>query len=128
MSKTPEQRWKASITSFRKKCQKIIQSSNSVRYAGIINEYGRTLTGMVRPGVIPLWTAEQVKNEFFIISTLMTLRKTYAQKVGALDYLVLSHPKVTIIAIQRKNITYYVSVDVKAKDIEKLILKFKKII
>jgi hypothetical protein len=128
MGKTPEQRWKASIITFRKKCQKIIQSSNSVRYAGIINEYGRTLTGMVRPGVIPLWTAEQVKNEFFIISTLMTLRKNYAQKVGALDYLVLSHPKVTIIAIQRKNITYYVSVDVNAKDIEKLILKFKKII
>jgi len=36
--------------------------------------------------------------------------------------------KVTILAFQRKNITYYVSVDVKAKDIEKLILKFKKII
>jgi len=128
MVKAPEQRWKASIISYRKKCQKIIQASNSVRYAGIINEYGRTLTGIVRPGIIPLWTAEQVKNEFFIISTLMTLRKTYAQKVGALDFLVLSHPKVTILAFQRKNITYYVSVDVKAKDIEKLIFKFKKII
>jgi len=86
------------------------------------------LTGIVRPGVIPLWTAEQVKNEFFIISTLMTLRKSYAQKVGALDFLLLSHPKVTILAFQRKNITYYVSVDAKAEDVKSLISKIKKIL
>ncbi len=128
MVKTPEQRWKASIISNRKTCQKILGVSKSVRYAGVINEYGRTLTGIVRPGVIPLWTAEQVKNEFFIISTLMTLRKTYAQKVGALDFLLLSHPKVTILAFQRKNITYYVSVDAKAEDVKNLISKIKKIL
>ncbi|MFQ5532147.1 MAG: hypothetical protein ACE5ES_06035, partial [Candidatus Nanoarchaeia archaeon] len=102
--------------------------SKSVRYAGVINEFGRTLTGIVRPGIIPLWTAEQVKNEFFIISTLMTLRKTYAQKVGALDFLLLSHPKVTILAFQRKNITYYISINAKAKDVENLIPKIKKIL
>lgn len=128
MVNTPEQRWKASIIAYRKKCQKIIGLSKSVRYAGIINEFGRTLTGMVRPGVVPLWAAEQVKNEFFIISTLMSLRKTYAQKVGALDFLVLSHPKVTILAFQRKNLTYYISVNAKAKDTESLILKIKKIL
>ena len=83
---------------------------------------------MVRPGVIPLWTSEQVKNEFFIISTLMTLRKTYSQKVGALDYLILQHPKVTIIAFQRKNITYYISINAKTKNIETLISKIKKIL
>ena len=128
MVNTPEQKWKASIIAYRKKCKKIIDLSKSVRYAGIINEFGRTLTGMVQPGVIPLWSAEQVKNEFFIISTLMTIRKTYSQKVGALDFLMLSHPKVTILAFQRKNITYYVSVNVKAKNTQELISKIKKII
>jgi hypothetical protein len=83
---------------------------------------------MVRPNTIPLWSAEEVKNEFFIISTLMTLRKLYAQKVGALDFLLLSHPKVTILAFQRKNITYYVSIDVKTKNIENLVSKIKKIL
>ena len=91
MVKTPEQRWKEAIVAYRKKCQKIIGISKSVRYAGVINEFGRTLTGMVRPGVIPLWSAEQVKNEFFIISTLMTLRKSYSQKTGPLDYMILQH-------------------------------------
>ena len=128
MIKTPQQKWKEAIVNYRKKCQKILGLSKSIRYAGIINEYGRTLTGMVRPNIIPLWSAEEVKNEFFIISTLMTLRKLYAQKVGALDYLLLSHPKVTIIAFQRKNITYYVSIDIKTKNIEGLATKIKKII
>ena len=126
MSKTPEQRWKSAIITYRKKCQKILEISKSIRYAGIINEYGRTLTGLVRPNTNPLWSAEQVKNEFFIISTLMTLRKSYADKVGVLDFMHLSHPKVTILAFQRKNITYYVSVDTKEKEVDSLILKIKK--
>ena len=128
MSKTPAQKWKSSIIAYRKKCQKILGTSKSIRYTGIINEFGRTLTGLVRPGVIPLWNAEQVKNEFFIISTLMTLRKTYDKKVGTLDYVLLQHPKVTILALQRKNITYYISIDSKTRDIEKLVSKIKKII
>ncbi len=128
MVKTPQEKWKESIIAYRKKCQKILNLSKSIRYAGIINEYGRTLTGLVRPNTIPLWSAEQVKNEFFIISTLMTLRKSYAKKVGVLDFMQLSHPKVTVLAFQRKNITFYVSVDVKIKNIETLISKIKKIL
>ncbi len=128
MIKTPQQKWKETIVSYRKQCQKILAISKSIRYAGIINEYGRTLTGLVRPNTIPLWSAEQVKNEFFIISTLMTLRKSYAQNVGTLDFLLLSHPKVTILAFQRKNITCYISVDVKTKNIESLVAKIKKVL
>ena len=128
MVKTPQEKWKESIIGYRKKCQKILNLSKSIRYAGIINEYGRTLTGMVRPNTIPLWTAEEVKNEFFIISTLMTLRKSYAKKVGILDFMHLSHPKVTILVFQRNNITYYVSVDIKTKNIETLVSKIKKIL
>jgi len=128
MVKTPQQKWKEAIISYRKICQKILAISKSIRYAGIINEYGRTLTGLVRPNTIPLWSAEQVKNEFFIISTLMTLRKSYAQNVGVLDFLLLFHPKVTILAFQRKNITYYISIDVKTKNIESLVSKIKKIL
>jgi hypothetical protein len=49
MVKTPAEKWKEAIIQYRKKCQKIIESSKSVRYAGVINAYGRTLTGIVRP-------------------------------------------------------------------------------
>ncbi len=59
MVKTPQEKWKESIITYRKKCQKILNLSKSIRYAGIINEYGRTLTGLVRPNTTPLWSAER---------------------------------------------------------------------
>ena len=126
--KTPQEKWKESILKYRKQCQQILKTSTSIRYVGVINQYGRTLTGMIKPGVKPLWASEQIKNELFIISSLMTLRKSHTKPVGELDYIVLKHPKVTIIAFQRKNLTYYLSVDGKAKSNEKIISSIKKII
>ena len=52
MAKTPEQKWKENIIQYRKKCQRILKISKSIRYVGVINQYGRTLTGIIRPGLI----------------------------------------------------------------------------
>ena len=128
MVKTPAEKWKEQIVQFRKKCQKIIELSKSIRYAGIVNNYGRTLTGIVRPNVKPLLKSEQVKNEFFIISTLMTLRKDTANAVGKLDYVLLQHQKVSIVIFQKNNMTYYISIDRREKSIDKIISSIKKII
>ena len=67
----------------------------------MVNEYGRTLTGIVRSNVKPLLKSEQVKNEFFIISTLMTLRRDTASAVGKLDYVLLQHQKVSIVIFKK---------------------------
>ncbi len=128
MVKTPAEKWKDTIIGYRKKCQKIIQVSKSVRYAGIINAYGRTLTGIVRSDVKPLLKSEQIKNEFFILSTLMNLRKDSINAVGKLNYVLLEHEKVSIIVFQKNNMTYYVSIERKEKKIDSIILKIKKII
>jgi len=128
MVKTPEQKWKGQISKFKKQCQKIMGVSKSIRYAGVINQYGRTLTGTIRPGTRPLLKSDQVKNEFFIISTLMTLRKEPSHAIGKLEYVVIRHQKVSIIAIQKEKITYYISVDAKEKGLTKTITKIKKII
>ncbi len=128
MVKTPAEKWKDTIINYRKKCQKIIQVSNSVRYAGVINAYGRTLTGIVRSNVTPLLKSEQIKNEFFILATLMNLRKNAADSVGKLNYVLLEHQKITIIIFQKNNMTFYVSIDRKEKNINPIISKIKKII
>ena len=128
MTKTPADKWKDTIIKYRKKCQDIMKVSENVRYAGIINQYGRTLTGIVRPNVTPLLKSEQVKNEFFIISTLMTLRKDSESAVGKLDYVVLQHQKVSIVILQKNKITYYVSIDKKENDIDKIISSIKKVL
>ena len=128
MQKTPQQKWNKSIIKFRKKCQQIMKVSKSIRYVGVINEYGRTLSGIIRPGVKPLLKSEQVKNEFFIISTLMTLRKSPDSPLGKLDYVVLKHQKVSILVFQQNKETYYVSISGKEKRLNKIIPKIKKLI
>ena len=128
MVKTPAEKWKDTVIKYRKQCQKIIQVSKSVRYAGVINQYGRTITGIVRPDVKPLLKSEQVKNEFFILSTLMNLRKDSEKAVGQLNYVLLEHQKVSIVILQKNNMTFYVSMDGKAKDIHQNISKIKKLI
>lgn len=128
MAKTPSEKWKDIIIKYRKQCQNILKISDSVRYAGVINVYGRTLTGMVRPNLKPLLKSEQVKNEFFILSTLMSLRKSTASTVGKLDYVILQHQKITIVILQKNDITYYISINRKEKNLEKIINSIKKII
>lgn len=128
MVKTPSEKWKDTIIGYRKKCQQIIQISKSVRYAGIINAYGRTLTGIVRSDVKPLLKSEQVKNEFFILATLMNSRKDATKAVGKLNYVLLEHQKVSIVVFQKSKITIYVSIDKKEKDVRLIISQIKKII
>ncbi len=128
MVKTPAEKWKEAIINYRKKCQKIMKVSKNVRYSGVINAYGRTLTGIVRPDVTPLLKSEQIKNEFFILSTLMNLRKGVSNVVGKLNYVLLEHQKVSIVIFQKNDMTFYVSIDRKSKDVKLIISKIKKLI
>jgi len=128
MVKTPADKWKETVIKYRKQCQKILQVSKSVRYAGVVNAYGRTLTGMIKPNLKPLLQSEDFKNELFVISTLTSLRKNSLDSIGKLEHVVLQHQKITIVILQKNNITYYVSINRKEKSLEKIISSIKKII
>ncbi|MGI0075238.1 MAG: hypothetical protein ACREA5_04765, partial [Nitrosotalea sp.] len=67
MQKTPNQKWAEQIAQYRKKCQGITELSKSIRYAGLINEYGRTLTGIFKPGLDVLLSNELARDEFFLV-------------------------------------------------------------
>ena len=75
MVKTPSEKWKKNILKYKKQCQTILGISNNIRYAGVINNYGRTLVGVMQPNLKPLLKSEDVKHEFFVTSTLVSLRK-----------------------------------------------------
>lgn len=128
MVKTPAEKWKETVIKYRKQCQKILEISNSVRYAGVVNAYGRTLTGMIKPNLKPLLQSEDFKNELFVISTLTSLRKNSLDTIGKLEHVVLQHKKITIVVLQKNNVTYYVSINRKEKSLEKIISSIKKII
>ena len=126
MIKSPSDKWKNSILKYKKQCQSIIQISNNIRYVGVINNYGRTLTGVIKPNLKPLLKSEEVKQEFFIISTLFSLRKNGVNSLGKLDYIILKHSKVNVIVFQKKDITFYVSINSKEKSLDKIISLIKK--
>lgn len=128
MVKTPADKWKETVIKYRKQCQKILQVSKSVRYAGVVNAYGRTLTGMIKPNLKPLLQSEDFKNELFVTSTLTSLRKNSLDSIGKLEHVVLQHQKITLVILQKNNITYYVSINRKEKSLEKIISSIKKII
>ena len=128
MVKTPVDKWKDTIIKYRKQCQNILKISKNIRYAGVINVYGRTLSGIVNPKLKPLLKSEQVKNEFFILSTLMSLRKDTSKTVGKLEHVILQHQKVIILILQKNDITFYISINRNERGIEKLISLIKKVI
>ena len=128
MVKTPADKWKDTVVKYRKQCQSILKISKNIRYVGVVNAYGRTLTGMIKPNLKPLLKSEQVKNEFFIISTLMSLRKETVSTVGKLEHVILQHQKITIVILQKNNVTFYVSIDRKEKGLEKILASIKRVI
>ena len=128
MKRTPADKWQDAVISYKKQCQNILKLSDHVRYAGVINAYGRTLTGIIKPNVKPLLKSEEIKNEFFIVSTLISLRQSSENDLGKLDYVILKHSKTNIIILHKNNVTFYVSINPKEKNSEQLVSKIKKII
>ena len=125
MGKTAADKWKNEIVNHRKKCQAILKISESIRYVGVINSYGRTLAGIVKSDVKPLLKTDQAKNEFFIIPTLINMRKDSSRVLGKMNYVLLQHQKVSILVLQKNAVTYYISLD-KSKDLDSIVSKIQK--
>ena len=130
MQKTPDQKRNEQITQYRKKCQDILELSGSIRYVGLINEYGTTLTGILKPGLTTLLSRESARNEFFLVSTLLTMRNKASSALGNMNHVIFKHDKISVIAFQRKEGIYYVSVNKNTTPdvVNNVILKIKKII
>jgi len=126
MVKTPADKWRDAIIKYKLQCQNILKLSNHIRYAGVINTYGKTLTGVIQPDLKPLLKSEEIKNEFFIVSTLISLRKANNSSIGKLNHIVFKHSKINIVVFHKKDITFYVSIDSKEKNLDKIISLIKK--
>ena len=128
MAKEPIEKWEEKIKDLRKKCKDALGVSGSIRYVGVINKYGRTLTGIMRSDISPLLKPGRVKDEFFIVSVMNGLRKTAAPDIGRLDHMVFYHKKVTIAVTYKGDTAFYFSIDKSEKNVEEIVGKIKKII
>ncbi len=128
MVKTPSDKWNSNIVKLRKNCQNILKLSKKIRYVGVINQYGRTMTGMLRSDTKPLLNTDHTKNEFFLISSLLNMRREFVKPIGKLDHITIQHDKVYIVLLQKNNYVYYISIESDVQSISNLILKIKRTI
>ena len=126
MASSPSAKWDSRVAALRKKCQGAASLSAKIRYVGVINEFGRTMTGALRPGTVPILDKRHTHNEFFIMSSLVNMRSGSVRPLGRLDHMTLQHDKVYVVIIPQGRDIFYVSIDVDVRNISGLILKIKK--
>ena len=130
MQKTSNQKWIDKIAQYRKGCENILKLSKSIRYVGLINEYGTTLTGILRPGLKTLLSRESARGEFFLVSTFLTMRNKTSSSLGKMSHMILKYDKIIIVIFQRKDGIYYISINANSPPeiVNNIIQKVKKII
>src|SRR5918992_1072448 len=96
---------------YKQKCHNILAISPRIRYAGIMNKFGRTLAGGLRKGVVPLLKPDEARNEHFIEATRNQLRKNFEKSIGQELYTLTENEKVKIITMSSEEYFYYVTVD-----------------
>lgn len=115
---------------YREKCSNILSISPRIRYAGIMNRFGRTLAGALRKGVVPLLRQDEARNEYFIEATRNQLRRTLEKSIGKTEYTFTENEKVKILTIASEEHFYYITMDkdTPAADVTKIIEAVKKLV
>jgi hypothetical protein len=114
----------------KQECNNILAISPSIRYAGIINKFGRTLAGGLRKGVIPLLKPEEARNEHFIEATRNQFRRNLEHSIGQEEYTLTENEKVKIVTLSSENYFYYVTLDKETpiNDVFKIIEEVKTLV
>ncbi|MER5174337.1 MAG: hypothetical protein ABJB76_09215 [Candidatus Nitrosocosmicus sp.] len=101
------------ITINQEKCLSFLKISEKIRYVGIINKFGRTITGKLKSGIRPILTPEQARDERYIESARQHLRKSLDISIGKSIFTVEKNENVTFLLIPEtnKDIFYYLTVE-----------------
>lgn len=92
-------------------CEGILSISPKIRYAGVMNKFGRTLAGRLRKGVVPLLKPDEARNEYFIEATRNQLRRNFDASIGKTEYTFTVNEKVKILTASTQNYFYYITLD-----------------
>ncbi|MEW5840504.1 DUF6659 family protein [Nitrososphaera sp.] len=115
---------------YKEMCNQMLAISPKVRYAGIMNRFGRTLAGSLRKGVVPLLKPEEAKSEYFIEAARNEMRRSFEKSIGRTEYTLTENEKVRIVTIMGKEQhLYYVTIDkdASAQEVAKIIESARKL-
>src|SRR5918992_605069 len=96
---------------YKQKCNNILAISPRIWYAGIMNNFGRTLAGGLRKGVVPLLKPDEARNEHFIEATRNQFRRNFEKSIGREEYTLTENEKVKILTMSSEDHFYYITMD-----------------
>jgi hypothetical protein len=115
---------------YKQECNSVLALSPRIRYAGIMNKFGRTLAGGLRKGVVPLLKPDEARNEYFIEATRSRLRKNFEGSIGRAEYTFTENEKVKILTVSSDEHFYYITMDKETpgNEVAKIIEDVRKLI
>ena len=121
---------KNQIQKYKDNCLTILSLSPKIRYVGIINNFGKTLAGQLRKGVVPLLKPHESRNEHFLEATRNRLRKEFEASIGKTIYTFTETEKVKQIVLSNDTNFCYITFDkdIEFADIMKIVQSTEKII
>lgn len=99
---------------YHEKCIAFLNISEKIRYVGIINRFGRTVSGKLRKTVKPLLSPDQARDEHFIESIRQQLRNSFESSIGKTIFSITKNEFVTLVLIPSTttdDVLYYVTID-----------------
>jgi hypothetical protein len=82
---------------YDEKCQKILEEEE-MRFAGIINEDGKLVSGGFKKEIIPLEDDEARLKSFMEFISKVSIRKEYDKTLGPINYLAARRDKAVLVS------------------------------
>jgi hypothetical protein len=82
---------------YDEKCEKLLQE-NEIRFAGIINDQGKLISGGFKKGITPLEGDETKLQSFMEFVSKISIRTEFDQSLGPINYLAARRDKAVLIS------------------------------
>jgi hypothetical protein len=104
----------------KKLCRQFLELSPKIRYVGLMNNFGRTLSGQLRKGVVPLFSPDEARDENFLEATRNQLRQKFEEAIGKTRFTITENEKVKIVTIPISRGFFYITLE-KDTDIQEIL-------
>jgi len=78
-------------------CKKLLDEKE-IRFAGIINEYGKLISGGFKEGLTPLEDDETKLQSFMEFVSKVSIRKEFDESLGPINYLAARRDKAVLVS------------------------------
>jgi len=87
------------IFDYTKICDSVLAVDSKIRFAGVINERGRLVSGGMRPNVEPLESEKDDEMIFMELALRVKMRKEFDKQLGCVNFALASRERALAISV-----------------------------